>query len=184
MWGTRGHILVSRRSALAILAGAVGLPGCAPSAPRRPADAPTVRTPGGGVAGLVEAHNRERARKRLPPLVPGSALNVAAQLHAADMAARRRMSHRGGDGSSPFRRIERAGYVYSTAGENIAAGQRTTGEVMADWMRSPGHRRNVLGNFSEIGVAYATDRNGTPYWCVTFGTPAAHRSPARVSSVV
>jgi len=184
MWDTRDQTLLTRRSALAALAAAGGLLGCTSSAPRRPADARTVRTSGGGVAGLVEAHNRERARRRLPPLVPGDALNAAARDHAADWAARRRMSHRGGDGSSPFRRIERAGYSYARAGENVAAGQRTTGEVMADWMRSPGHRRNVLGNFSEIGAAYATDRNGTPYWCVTFGTPAAPRSPSRGSSVV
>jgi uncharacterized protein YkwD len=73
--------------------------------------------------------------------------------------------------------MERAGYRFERAGENVAAGQPTVESVMAAWMRSPGHRRNVLGKFSEIGAGVATDRNGTPYWCVTFGNPARFESP-------
>ncbi len=88
------------------------------------------------------------------------------------MAARSWMSHRGGDGSSPFTRIKRAGYDYEKAGENVAAGQTTVDEVMRSWLLSPGHRLNVLGRYSEIGMGYAIDKTGTPYWCVTFGTPA------------
>ena len=81
------------------------------------------------------------------------------------------MSHRGSDGSSPFRRMASAGYRFERAGENVAAGQATLDALMGDWMGSPGHRRNILGKFTEIGAAYATDGSGTPYWCVTFGTP-------------
>ena len=130
-------------------------------------------------AGLVEAHNDERARRGLPPLVPDERLDAAAQEHAEDMAARRRMSHRGSDGSSPFRRMERSDYRFRRAAENVAAGQRSVAEVMNDWMRSPGHRRNVLGNFTGIGTGHATDTSGTPYWCVTFGTPAEPIGPSR-----
>ena len=32
------------------------------------------------------------------------------------------MSHRGGDGSSPFRRMAAQGYAFRRAGENVAAG--------------------------------------------------------------
>ncbi len=82
------------------------------------------------------------------------------------------MSHRGGDGSSPFTRVTRAGYAYSRAGENVAAGQTSVDAVMRSWLLSPGHRLNILGRYSEIGTGCAIDTSGTAYWCVTFGTPA------------
>jgi uncharacterized protein YkwD len=147
----------------------IGSAGCVAVAPREAGPART--DPAEAFAGLVEEHNRVRGRAGLPPLEVSDRLNDVARRHADDMAARRRMSHRGGDGSSPFRRMDRAGYRYERAAENIAYGQRTLDALMADWMTSPGHKRNILGSYTEIGAAYATDADGTPYWCVTFGTP-------------
>ncbi len=46
------------------------------------------------------------------------------------------------------------------------------GRLMKGWMESPPHKRNILGSFSQIGVAYATAEDGKRYWCVTFGLPA------------
>lgn len=123
-------------------------------------------------AELVEAHNRIRAAHHLPALSVSGPLEAAAREHARDMARRQWMSHRGGDGSSPFRRMADQGYTFRRAGENVATGQRSVDAVMSGWMRSPGHRRNILGNFNEIGAARANDTKGTTYWCVTFGEPA------------
>jgi uncharacterized protein YkwD len=120
---------------------------------------------------LVDAHNDARARASLPPLVVDARLEAAARRHANDMAQRRWMSHRGGDGSSPFQRMKAEGYSFRRAGENVAAGAFTLESLMTAWMRSPGHRRNILGSFAQIGTAYAIDGAGKSYWCVTFGTP-------------
>jgi uncharacterized protein YkwD len=90
------------------------------------------------------------------------------------MARMQWMSHRGPDLSSPARRIERAGYAYAAMGENVAAGQRTPEEAMRSWMGSPGHRHNILGRYTEMGVGVARSANGSLYWCVDFGAPAAH----------
>jgi uncharacterized protein YkwD len=165
------RVLRSSAAAAALL---VGVAGCVAFVPRgrdraqvAPPDDPAER-----LGAIVEAHNREREARGLPALSVSERLTAAAQGHADDMAGRRRMSHRGGDGSSPFRRIARAGYRYVRAGENVARGQEGVAEVMSDWMTSPGHKRNILGKYSEIGAGYATDADGTPYWCVTFGTPA------------
>ena len=98
-------------------------------------------------------------------------LQAAAQAHARDMAEHEKMNHKGSDGSTPFRRIERQGYRYRRAGENIAYGQPDVEGVMKVWMNSPPHKKNILGGFSQIGVGYATAEDGTPYWCVTFGFP-------------
>jgi uncharacterized protein YkwD len=120
---------------------------------------------------LVAAHNKERAAEKLGPLTPNAKLSAAALVHARDMAEHDNMSHEGSDGSKFNERIERQGYQSRRLAENVAAGQRDAAEVMSTWMDSPHHRDNILGNFSEIGVAYAVSENGTRYWCTTFGLP-------------
>lgn len=155
----------------------VALAGASCTSPRAAPVAPT-RVPLGEapdeaevVERLLSAHNAERARKRLSPLALNPELAEAARRHALDMANRRKMSHSGGDRSSPFDRMTRVGYRYGRAAENVAAGQADVESVMRDWMKSPGHRRNILGAYSEIGVARAIAADGTSYWCATFGTP-------------
>ena len=121
---------------------------------------------------LLTYHNRARAEKSRGRLTIDPALQEAAQAHAEEMADRRKMTHSGADGSSSADRIAAAGYAYRRCGENIAYGQYTPELVMRGWLTSPPHRRNILGAFSQIGLGYATDKDGTPYWCVTFGSPA------------
>lgn len=68
--------------------------------------------------------------------------------------------------------INSFGLKFSSAGENIAMGQRTPQEVVQAWMNSPGHRSNILNkNFTEIGVGLAKDANGNPYWTQMFIRP-------------
>ncbi len=123
---------------------------------------------------LVEAHNTIRTEAKLKKLTLNSKLTAAAQAHAEDMAARRKMTHTGGDGSSSSERIKARGYRYFRTGENVAAGQFSVEQLMKGWMDSPAHKRNILGGFSEIGVGCAVDEDGKRYWCVTFGLPSAH----------
>jgi len=122
-------------------------------------------------AEVVEAHNRIRAIAKLPALETSERLQAAAQAHAQDMAARRKMTHQGSRGSRPIDRIKAKGYPYRRAGENIAAGFSAVDRLMEGWMDSPRHKRNILGGFSQIGVGCAIDEDGKPYWCVTFGLP-------------
>jgi uncharacterized protein YkwD len=121
---------------------------------------------------VVKAHNRIRGEAKRPALVISSKLQAAAERHARDMAAHRKMAHKGSDGSTLFDRITSEGYDYRRAGENIASGRFTIDGLMKGWMDSPPHKRNILGSFSQIGVAYATAEDGKRYWCVTFGFPA------------
>jgi uncharacterized protein YkwD len=122
-------------------------------------------------AEVVEAHNRIRAAAKLPALETSERLQAAAQAHAEDMAARRKMTHEGSRGSRPIDRIKAKGYPYRRAGENIAAGFHSVDRLMKGWMDSPRHKRNILGGFSQIGVGCAIDEDGKRYWCVTFGLP-------------
>ncbi|SDD88392.1 Uncharacterized conserved protein YkwD, contains CAP (CSP/antigen 5/PR1) domain [Streptomyces prasinopilosus] len=122
----------------------------------------------GAVAEVVEIVNAERGKAGCSPVKVNTALTEAAQKHSEDMAASRTMSHTGSDGSSPDDRIARAGYSWSTYGENVAYGYSTPEQVMAGWMASPGHRENILNcAFEEIGVGLAQPGS---YWTQDFGT--------------
>jgi uncharacterized protein YkwD len=121
---------------------------------------------------VVFAHNRIRAEKKLPALAVSPKLQAAADEHARDMAELGKMSHKGSDGSEPIDRIVTQGYKYRRAGENVAVGYFSTERLMKGWMDSPHHKKNILGSYSQIGVACATASDGKRYWCVTFGLPA------------
>ncbi|MFI9344041.1 CAP domain-containing protein [Streptomyces sp. NPDC052773] len=136
-----------------------------PSAAGTPQATPTAS---GAVARIVELVNAERGKAGCSPVKPNATLTKAAQAHSEDMAAHRNMSHTGSDGSSPGERITRAGYNWSTYGENVAYGYSTPEQVMAGWMSSPGHKANILNcGFKEIGVGLAQPGN---YWTQDFGT--------------
>ena len=81
-------------------------------------------------------------------------------------------SHTSPTYGSPFDMMKNFGISYSYAGENIAKGQRSPQQVMNGWMNSSGHRANILSaNFTEIGVGYTVDQNGTTYWTQMFIKP-------------
>ncbi|GAA3503773.1 hypothetical protein GCM10019016_108850 [Streptomyces prasinosporus] len=116
----------------------------------------------------MELVNAERGKVGCSPVKVNTALTGAAQKHSEDMAASGTMSHTGSDGSSPADRITRAGYSWSTYGENVAHGYSTPEQVMAGWMGSPGHKKNILNcSFKEIGVGLAQPGH---YWTQDFGT--------------
>jgi len=121
------------------------------------------------VASLV---NQERAKKGLQPLSTNWQLARVARYKSTDMMNKNYFSHTSPTYGSPFNMMESFGIKFSSAGENIAMGQRTPEEVMNAWMNSPGHRANILGgNFSQIGVGYAKDTSGRIYWTQMFIRP-------------
>jgi uncharacterized protein YkwD len=108
---------------------------------------------------LIKAHNDIRHSHGKPALQEDPQLMQIAQNWANHMAQTHTMRHQ----SMNF------GKGWMSMGENIAEGQRSVEEVMKCWMHSPGHKRNILGNYTKIGVAVATSKNGTKFWCVDFG---------------
>jgi uncharacterized YkwD family protein/spore coat assembly protein SafA len=121
---------------------------------------------------VVKLVNAERAKQGLQPLTENWQLSRVARYKSADMAAKNYFSHTSPTYGSPFRMMESFGIKYSSAGENIAYGQKTPEQVMTAWMNSPGHRSNILSpSYSQIGVGYATNKSGTPYWTQMFIRP-------------
>ncbi|KOY54180.1 sigma-70 family RNA polymerase sigma factor [Streptomyces sp. XY332] len=139
-------------------------------APASPPPAPAPAPAPAGVAGQVIALvNSERAAAGCGPLKEDPQLRAAAQGHSDDMAARDFFAHTNPDGADPGKRTTASGYRWSTYGENIAKGQQTAASVMDSWMKSPGHRANILNcSFKDIGVGIHTGPGG-PWWTQNFG---------------
>lgn len=168
-----------REAGLTMRDGAAWIVLAAPLDPPVAADAAAI---GGRILALVNAARTEMrrcGRERFdpaPPLAPSAVLDRAAFGHARDMAARSTLGHAGGDGSTPAERATRAGYAWRLVGENVAAGQSTADQVVADWLASPQHCANLMDpDFTEMGIGFAADAASAAgiYWAQLFGAPRA-----------
>lgn len=113
--------------------------------------------------------NIERKKQGLNELVLNHTLNGIATKKAEDMRDNNYFSHQSARYGSPFEMLQSFGVKYSSAGENIAAGQKTAQQVMNDWMNSSGHRANILNNnYTELGVGYVEGGTYGTYWVQLF----------------
>jgi uncharacterized protein YkwD len=123
---------------------------------------------------VVHLVNLERAQHRLPPLRVNQRLVVDAKLQAAQIAATGVLEHviLSAPYPTPQMRAEAAGYAWNVLGENLALGFTDASSAVAAWMRSAGHRANILaGSYRETGVVLAPAANGRLIFVQTFGAP-------------
>lgn len=105
------------------------------------------------VESIVDEMNRVRVRHGLDELRLHPELARASSMRVAHMHEHNYFDHVGPDGTQPFSWIARTGYRYTEAGENLAIGHASAADVVNGWMRSPGHRANILGRYSDVGIA-------------------------------
>lgn len=118
---------------------------------------------------VIRLVNVERSKQGLPALKANWQLSRCARFKSQDMIDKNYFAHQSPTYGSPFKMMESFGLKFSSAGENIAWGQRTPEEVMNTWMNSPGHRSNILStSYDEIGVGVAKDAQGRIYWTQMF----------------
>lgn len=111
---------------------------------------------------LIETNERRIASEK-KPLIENESLSTAAQAKANDMAMKNYWSHYTPSGEAPWKFIDRSGYAYVKAGENLAYGFSTSDDTIDGWMNSPTHKANMLDEaFSEVGFGFANsaDFNG------------------------
>ena len=118
---------------------------------------------------VVQLVNQERAKVGLKPLKSNWEVARVARYKSQDMIDKNYFSNTSPTNGSPLDMMKNFGITYSTAGENIAAGQATPKEVVNAWMNSEGHRKNILSSqFTEIGVGYAKGGSYGHYWTQMF----------------
>lgn len=116
---------------------------------------------------LLAGINRQREQAGLSPLSLLPALNRAANVRAKELATA--FSHTRPNGQAGFTVLPEHQIPYGSAAENLAAGYTDPESVLAAWMASDGHRANILGNYSHLGVGYTpTGVNGGNGWVLLF----------------
>jgi uncharacterized protein YkwD len=133
---------------------------------------------------VIALTNKKRVNHGCGRLTNNAALGRAAQKHTKKLANYKKgpndtNGYTFGDPVDPHdlpgepalgTRITNEGYRWSRIAENIAYGQPTPRAVVAAWMGSPPHRRNILDcRLKNIGVGYALAADGTPHWTQDFG---------------
>jgi uncharacterized protein YkwD len=90
------------------------------------------------------------------PIEMDEVIRIAARLHSEDMAKQGYFSHDSLDGRDFSDRMSEAGFTGASPwGENIATGYNSAKDVVAGWVSSPGHCRNLMsGSYKVMGIGY------------------------------
>ncbi|HVT62509.1 MAG TPA: CAP domain-containing protein [Legionellaceae bacterium] len=116
---------------------------------------------------IVMYINQFRMSQGLPKLVLNPILSQEAQQHSIDMA-----QHRVSVGHDGF--YKRMSHLHQkiqsaqSGAENVAFNYKTAKIVSAGWIKSRGHRRNILGHYDQTGIGIAYDKQGRPYFTQLF----------------
>ena len=110
--------------------------------------------------------NKERRSQGLSALSLSAEAQQAARVRAKEIVSS--FSHTRPNGTSCFTVLNEIGAKYTSAGENIAKGQKTPEQVVEAWMNSPSHRANILSSkYTKLGVGYYFNGSNT-YWAQMF----------------
>ncbi len=111
---------------------------------------------------LVNAHRRSKGKQ---PLAISPLANTLAQSHTEYMVRVNAISHDNFDARSD--RLFKEDNARGT-GENVASGQRSAAAVMEAWLDSTGHRKNIEGDFTHIGISVVNNASGRPFYTQLF----------------
>jgi uncharacterized protein YkwD len=140
-------------------------------------------------AALVEMTNDMRRRQGCPVLLEDGICRDTARSHSADMLNRHYFSHTGPEGRTVKERLP-ATLTLRQWGENIWTGtgydprqvQYLARMIMAGWMKSAGHRENILGpGYTHLGVGVMAHNQEIKATQVFVGMGAAQVSQTPVS---
>lgn len=110
---------------------------------------------------VIELVNAARAKEGLSPLTKDTTLTNLSNIRSKETATL--FSHQRPDGTSWSMVLKQNNVSYTSAAENIAAGQNTPEAVVKEWMNSPSHRASIMNSkYNKIGVSCYVDQNA-PY---------------------
>ena len=133
---------------------------------------------------LLSITNQHRIQEGLAPLVLDRELMKIAREHSLDMALQGFISHDLPSGNLQSR-LNRAGYLYDVARENVAS-SRTVSRAHAALLHSPSHKSNInADDVTHIGIGvvrYPYPCDQYLYITEVFATPREEYEPSMVQS--
>lgn len=126
-------------------------------------------------AEIFAATNKYRAANDLPELKRSTCLDETAGEHSEVMIGQlEEIEANDGKGDIEHADLDKVEQKCDEiAAENIAAQQPTVTEVMDDWKSSPGHDKNLRGDFDLIGIGVTEDDDGKITYVQQFGKSKA-----------
>lgn len=120
---------------------------------------------------MYEGVNAYRASINLTPLRLNIHINQQAQIHSQNMAQQVvEFSHQGFQARVDALALE--GQIdYNHGAENVAFNQGYDAPAqiaIAEWIESPGHHKNMIGDFNLTGIGVAKNRAGEYYFTQIF----------------
>ena len=118
-------------------------------------------------ADILRYVNEHRRSKGLAPLQANSFISSVALAHSRDMLSGKSAFGHDGFNERIDRMRKHLGPI-RVAAENVASGPMSAREVVDGWLHSPGHRRNIEGNFKLTGIGLARRGDGMIYFTQIF----------------
>lgn len=120
---------------------------------------------------IIKLVNAFRKRAGLQSLKIDRQLTSAAREKSKDMGINNYFSHESPRYGTPQEMLNSFGITCRWSGENIASGFPCPDMAFNEWIKSPGHRFNILKReYTHTGVGYFYSPNGTfnHYWTQEF----------------
>ena len=111
---------------------------------------------------MVNLLNNDRKNNGLGALTLDAELCRVARIKSADMRDQGYFAHESPTYGDVRAMLRRFGYPFSAAGENIAH-HANVDKAQAAFMTSAGHRQNILGTWSKVGIGIVEDAQGYIY---------------------
>lgn len=115
---------------------------------------------------ILKYVNEDRISLGLSPLQMNELESSLAAKHSLDMSQGKvKFGH---DGFNTRAKTIQKALGSMEVGENVAEGSMTAREVVDGWLHSPGHKKNIEGNFTLTGIGYASNKKGDIYFTQIF----------------
>ncbi|KAJ2451883.1 hypothetical protein EV183_003289 [Coemansia sp. RSA 2336] len=111
---------------------------------------------------MLDKLNDIRAQASKPAVSLDDRMNSLAEDHSQYQYSTSKMTHYDPSGTLG-QRCARLGISWSRVAENVAMGYSSVSDVMNGWRKSPGHYRNMIGDYHIVGFG----RSGN-YWTQEF----------------
>ena len=116
---------------------------------------------------VLKLINEHRSSMGLGSLKMSTTISQAAEKHSHNMATKKiPFGHDGFDGRMKGLRDQ----LKNVTGwaENVAYGPQTAPEVVDMWLHSPGHKKNIEGDYNITGIGIVKGVDGQPYYTQIF----------------
>lgn len=148
-----------------------------PSAPATSVVAAASATPEQQVAKLI---NKHRKAAKLPELKVHTVVQSAAESWGKHLKSKGAFTH----STSKWRSERISASGWASSGENLAWGYTSAAAAVSAWMKSAGHKKNILGkSYRGVGVGYVKGGKHKHYWVVIFSTPKPSMPKGKTPSV-